>query len=123
MLPETGYMYYTTQAWGVLQKSWKGYKIAKNQDDEKKMSYYAEGIRKAQKELGLEVDSFPNLGLYGMQDLTEHGSDTDVDEDRSHCDTLHTANELELSNTRNDDCYDYESEAQRRWRENGEIIR
>lgn len=64
-LPETGYLYYTTQAWRVLQKCWLGYKIAKGQDDVKSMKYYAKGIRKAQKELGLEVDSFPNLGLYG----------------------------------------------------------
>ena len=28
------------------------------------MRYYTEGIRQAQKELGLEVDRFPNLGLY-----------------------------------------------------------
>jgi hypothetical protein len=31
----------------------------------KKRWYYAEGIRKAQRELGLEVDSIPNLWLYG----------------------------------------------------------
>jgi hypothetical protein len=65
ILPQTGGIYYTTQAWAVLHKCWKGYKIAKAQDDEKKMRYYAEGIRKAQKEIGLEVDSFPNLGLCG----------------------------------------------------------
>jgi hypothetical protein len=35
---------YTTQAWGILQKCWKGYKIAKGQDGLKKMRYYAEGI-------------------------------------------------------------------------------
>jgi hypothetical protein len=58
-------LFYTTQAWAVLQKCWKGYKIAKGQDDLKKMKYYAEGIRKAQKEIGLGVDSFPNLGLCG----------------------------------------------------------
>jgi hypothetical protein len=64
ILPETGYLY-TTQAWAVLQKCWKGYKIAKGHDDVKLMKYYAEGISKAKKELGLKVDSFPNLGLYG----------------------------------------------------------
>jgi hypothetical protein len=65
ILPETGHMFYTTQAWRVLQKCLLGYKIAKAQDDEKKMRYYAEGIRKAQLELGLGVDSFPTLGLCG----------------------------------------------------------
>jgi hypothetical protein len=54
-----------TQVWRILQKCLLGYKIAKAQDDEKKMRYYAEGIRKAQLELGLGVDSFPTLGLCG----------------------------------------------------------
>jgi hypothetical protein len=64
-LPETGNLFYTTQAWAVLSKCWKGYKIANGQNDVEKMRYYAEGIRKAQQELGLGVDSFPNLGLCG----------------------------------------------------------
>jgi hypothetical protein len=44
------------------------YKIAKNQEDKKEMRYYAAGIQKAQKELGLKMDSFPNLGMYGIED-------------------------------------------------------
>jgi hypothetical protein len=76
-LPETGNMYYTTQAWVVLHKCWKGYKIAKDQDDLKKMKYYAERIRKAQNELGLEVESFPQLGLYGTDLPLEQSSDSD----------------------------------------------
>jgi hypothetical protein len=47
------------------------------------MKYYSEGIRKAQKELGLKIDSFPNLGLYGTD---EDGSDqlmTDETEDEA----------------------------------------
>jgi hypothetical protein len=68
LLKETGYMYFTTQAWTVLHKCWKGFKITKDQDDVKKMRYYAEGIRKSQNELGLEVASFPNLGLYGTDE-------------------------------------------------------
>lgn len=87
-------MYYTTQAWAVLQKCWKGFKIAKGQNDIKDMRWYALGIRKAQKELGLEVESFRNLGLYGTD---EDGSDpTNIEEDAP---------------------YGYESPAQRRWRE------
>jgi len=64
-------MYFTTQAWTVLHKCWKGFKIAKDQDDVKKMRYYAEGIRKGQKELGLEVDVAVNeLVLYsGMRTM------------------------------------------------------
>jgi hypothetical protein len=95
LLPETGHMSYTTQAWRVLQKCWKGYKNAKGQDDVKRMKYYADGIRKAQKGLGLKVDSFLNLGLYG------------IDEDGSN----------DPANIEEEAPYDYGSEAQRKWRE------
>jgi len=63
LLPQTGGIYYTTQAWGILDKCWLGYKIAKSQDDLERMEYYALGIRKAQKELGLQVEIFPNLDM------------------------------------------------------------
>jgi hypothetical protein len=45
----------------------------------KRMKYYAQGIRKVQKELGLGVDCFPNLGMYGTD---EDGSDSsNIEED------------------------------------------
>ena len=92
-LPETGYVYYDTQAWAVLRKCWKGFKIAKSQRDFDTMKYYAAGIRKAQKELGLKVESFPNLGL---RDTHEDGD----------------------GHFRQDEVsYEYESPAQRSWRE------
>jgi hypothetical protein len=97
LLPETGYMYYTTQAWRVLQRCWLGYKIAKGQDDVRKLRYYAEGIRKAQKELGLKIESFPNLRLYGTHEDGGHQLMTDdIEEEPPH---------------------NYESQAQRKWRE------
>jgi hypothetical protein len=37
--------------------------IAKNEGDEEKMIYYAEGIQKFQCELGIDVENFSNLGL------------------------------------------------------------
>jgi hypothetical protein len=55
--------YYNNQAWGALIKCWKGYVIAKNEGDEEKMIYYAEGIQKFQCELGIDVEEFPQLGL------------------------------------------------------------
>jgi hypothetical protein len=96
-LPETGYVYYTTQAWKVLEKCWLGYKIAKAQDDEDKMRYYAEGIRRAQKELGLHVESFPNLGMYGTGEVDSYPVPQNDHVEEAPC--------------------QYESEAQRRWRE------
>ncbi len=100
--------------WGVLQKSWLGYKIAKNQEDEKEMRYYAAGIQKVQKELGLEVEMFPNLGMCGI-DSWQHGSDIGVEDDvgEENDDAKQTTNEDDIERT----SYGYESEAQRRWRE------
>jgi hypothetical protein len=100
ILPETSYVFYTNQAWGMLQKCWLGYKISKSTDDFKKMEYYAEGIRKAQKELKLPIDSFPNLDI-----------DDDTGNSRMGPELGDTLNEYD------DESYGYESEAQREWRE------
>jgi hypothetical protein len=51
------------QSWGALRKAWKGYRIAKVQADSSKMTEYATKIRKIQGELGVEVATFPNLGI------------------------------------------------------------
>jgi hypothetical protein len=51
------------QSWGALRKAWKGYRIAKVQADNPKMTEYATKIRKIQGELGIEVATFPNLGI------------------------------------------------------------
>ena len=53
----------TGQSWGALRKAWKGYRIAKVQDDNTKMTEYASKIRKIQQELGISVASFPHLGI------------------------------------------------------------
>ena len=53
----------TGQSWGALRKAWKGYRIAKVQDDNTKMTEYASKIRKLQQELGISVASFPHLGI------------------------------------------------------------
>ena len=51
------------QSWGALRKAWKGYRIAKVQNDDTKMSEYANKIRKIQGELNIALSSFPNLGI------------------------------------------------------------
>jgi CHAD domain-containing protein len=53
----------TGQSWGALRKAWKGYRIAKVQDDNTKMTEYATKIRKIQEELGVSRASFPHLGI------------------------------------------------------------
>lgn len=58
---DTGF--YNTETWGALKKCWKGYKIAKSEDDYQKMQYYAKGIRKFERELNISVSEFPQFGL------------------------------------------------------------
>jgi hypothetical protein len=53
----------TGQSWGALRKAWKGYRIAKVHNDNVRMTEYANKIRKIQRELGINVASFPNLGI------------------------------------------------------------
>lgn len=55
--------YFESQTWGALHKAWKGYVIAKNKCEFERVEYYANAIQKLQKELGLTVSSFPDLGL------------------------------------------------------------
>jgi len=51
------------QTWGALKKAWRAYRIAKVQNDQVAMLKYAERIRTLQKELGLPLSNFPNVGL------------------------------------------------------------
>jgi hypothetical protein len=66
--------YFQNQTWGALHKAWKGYVIAKNKYEADRMYYYATVIQKLPKELGLSVSSFPDLGLFGQEDV-----DNDLD--------------------------------------------
>ena len=55
--------YFESQTWGALHKAWKGYIIAKNKCEFDRQYHYAEVIQKLQKELGLSISLFPDLGL------------------------------------------------------------
>jgi hypothetical protein len=61
--PVNNLNYTVGQSWGALRKAWKGYRIAKVQSDDTKMTEYANKIRKIQGELNIAVSSFPNLGI------------------------------------------------------------
>jgi hypothetical protein len=61
--PANNQNYTVGQSWGALRKAWKGYRIAKVQSDDTKMTEYANKIRKIQGELNIAVSSFPNLGI------------------------------------------------------------
>lgn len=51
------------QSWGGLRKAWKGYRIAKVNDDKEKMREYATKIRNIQEQLGVTKASFPHIGI------------------------------------------------------------
>jgi hypothetical protein len=51
------------QTWGALKKAWRGYKVAKVQNNAADMRKYAERIRTLQGELGVPQAKFPELGL------------------------------------------------------------
>jgi hypothetical protein len=51
------------QTWGALKKAWRGYKVAKVQNNREDMIKYATRIRTLQGELGLAPAKFPDLGL------------------------------------------------------------
>ena len=77
--------FFESQTWGALHKAWKGYVIAKNKYELDRMEYDANVIQKLQRELGLRVSSFPDLGLvpqgYHYDELdSESFSNRDVEE-------------------------------------------
>jgi len=54
-----------------LHKARKGYTIAKNKDEYNKMELYARRVQELQHDLGLEISSFPNIGI---SDTTFYGN-------------------------------------------------
>ena len=60
--------WYDTQTWGALHKAWLGYVIAKNKAEYDKQIQYASIIQKLQRELGIEVSIFPQLGNANLED-------------------------------------------------------
>jgi hypothetical protein len=50
--------YTKEQTWGALKRAWKGYRIAKVQNDAARMEEYSKRIRTLQQELGLPQTNF-----------------------------------------------------------------
>ena len=51
------------ETWGCLEKAWVGFRAAKRLENDKDMKLYASIIQRLEKELKIEVDDFPELGL------------------------------------------------------------
>jgi hypothetical protein len=62
------------QTWGALHKCWLAYVIGKNKGESDKMLLYAHLIQKLERELGIEVNDFPELGLFAS-DFDENDDD------------------------------------------------
>ena len=54
-----------------MKKSWIGFKIAKQEGNRDKMKYYAEGMQKFQRQLGLTV--------YNFSDILKEEKENDLD--------------------------------------------
>lgn len=64
-----------------MHKAWKGYIIAKNKYEVNNLFHYAEIIQKLQTELGLQVSSFPSLGLLPRKHAQGRSEDHDPSEE------------------------------------------
>jgi hypothetical protein len=53
--------YVERRTYRSLKRAWIGFKIAKQQDNQDKMKYYAEGIQKFQRQLHLPVSNFSDI--------------------------------------------------------------
>jgi hypothetical protein len=60
-LVESGFS--VNQAWGALHKAWLGFSIAKHNYESDRKVHYAKVIQKIQREIGIKVRDFSNIGL------------------------------------------------------------
>jgi hypothetical protein len=63
------------QTWGALKRCWRGYHIARKDDDYDRIELYARRIRKLQYELGIAVSEFPDIDLFGDFNFDEWDCD------------------------------------------------
>ena len=63
--------------WGGLHKAWLGYVIAKRECDCEKMRKYAIVIQKFEQQLNIEINEFPELGLYTSDAFDNKEKDED----------------------------------------------
>lgn len=63
--------------WNALNRAWVGFVIAKNQCDCEKMRKYAIVIRKFERRLNIEINDFPEIGIYGFEEEFENKEEDD----------------------------------------------
>jgi hypothetical protein len=76
--------FFENKVWGALCEAWKGYVIAKNKGEYDKMLHYARIIQECQHDLGLEVSSFPNIGMSDSsfsREITQENNNQEVSDE------------------------------------------
>jgi hypothetical protein len=63
--------------WGGLHRAWVGYVIGKSQCDCEKMRKYAIAIQKFERLLNIEINEFPEIGLYTYDAFEDKEEDED----------------------------------------------
>jgi hypothetical protein len=68
------------ETWGCLDKAWVGFRAAKRLENYSDMKLYASIIQRLEKELKIEVNDFPELGLCACQ-LNEDTEEEEEEEE------------------------------------------
>ena len=68
------------ESWGCLEKAWVGFRVAKRLENDEDMKLYASIIQRLEKELKIEVNDFPELGLCTCN-LEETNTEEEKEED------------------------------------------
>ena len=66
-----------TPEWNALNRAWVAFVIARSQDDYEKMRMYAMIIRGFERRLHLEINAFPDIGIYGFEEDFENKEEDD----------------------------------------------
>ena|SRR5918995_1938069 len=76
---ESGYS--VGQAWGCLDKAWVGFRKAKRVKNYADMKLYASVIQRVEKELKIEVNDFPELGVCACEIEEDVNEEEEEDDD------------------------------------------
>ena len=70
------------ETWGGLEKAWVGFRAAKRLENYSDMKLYASIIQRLEKELKIEVNDFPELGLCAcdLEEDAKEGENEDEDD-------------------------------------------
>ena len=74
------------ETWGCLEKAWVGFRAAKRLENDKDMKLYASVIQRLEKELKIEVNGFPELGLCACELKEDAKEEKEEEEEKQDAD-------------------------------------